>query len=186
MPRSYKIEGIVIRRVNYSESDRLITIFSKSQGKIVVLAKGIRKVRSRKAPHLELFTHAQLFIAHGRNFDLVTESQTIEPFSLLRSDLIRLAHSYRIIEIVDRLCMEREIHKDVYHFLLGTLAILNSQNLNNPHQVTEQFTLQILWNLGYLPKENVIEGYKLQNFLESIMERRLKSDSLLTKVSVRL
>lgn len=186
MPRSYKIEGVVIRRINYAESDRLISIYSKSQGKIVVLAKGIRKIRSRKAPHLELFTHCRVFIAKGRNFDLVTESQTIEPFSLLRSDLVRLAYSYRTIEIVDRLCPEREVHKDVYYLLLRTLAILNSCDLKNPQEMTEQFTLQILWNLGYLPKENVIGGNKLQSFLESIMERRLKSDSLLTKVSFRL
>lgn len=183
MPRSYKIEGIVIRRVNYAEADKLITIFSKFHGKIVVLAKGIRKIKSRKAAHLELFTQCTSFLAVGRNFDIVTESQTINSYSNLRSDLNKLAYAYRIIEIVDRLCPEKEIHRNVYHLLLNTLKIIDDKSLKNPREIAEQFLVEILWELGYLPKGNLISGDKLNNFLENIIERHLKSDSLLTKVS---
>lgn len=186
MPRSYKIEGIVIRRINYGEADRVITILSKTHGKLVILAKGIRKIRSRKAAHLELFNHCISYIAPGRNFDIVTESQTIDSFSHLRSDLERLAYSYRVIEIIDRLCPEREIHKNIYYLLLQTLRSLNDKRMDSAQDIVEQFTLQILWNLGYLPADFVISGNKLNSFLENVMERHLKSDSLLTKVSFLL
>ncbi|KKR32290.1 MAG: repair protein RecO protein, partial [Candidatus Gottesmanbacteria bacterium GW2011_GWC2_39_8] len=85
--RTYKTEGIILRRINFGEADRLITIFSKHYGKQKVLGKGVRKIKSRRAPHLELFNRSVIFLHRGKNFDIITEAQTINSFSDLRKDL---------------------------------------------------------------------------------------------------
>ena len=58
MPGSYKTEAIVLKRTNFGEADRLVTVFSQPRGKLVLLAKGIRRLTSRKKGHLELFNRA--------------------------------------------------------------------------------------------------------------------------------
>jgi DNA repair protein RecO (recombination protein O) len=182
MYRSYKIEGIVIKRVNFAEADKVLTIFTKKQGKLVVLAKGIRKIKSRRAPHLELFHHIIAYIAIGRNFDIVTEVQTIDSFSHLRADLNLLAHTFQVIEEIDRLCPEKEEHGNVFTLLLSTLKQLDGKETINSQKIVDNFTLQLLWESGYLPRDKVLSGENLNQFLKTVMERDLKSNSLLLKI----
>src|SRR5512137_1244562 len=99
--RVYHTEGIVLRHSDFGEADRLLSVFTPHLGKVRLLAKGIRKPASRKAGHLELFTRTQLLIARGRNLDIVTQAQTLEPYLTLRQDLWRMSHAYYVGELVD-------------------------------------------------------------------------------------
>ncbi len=182
MIRSHQLEGIVIKRINYSEVDRIITIFTKTEGKIVVLGKGIRKIHSRKAPHLELFTQCQFTIIAGRNIDLVTESQTINTFSSIRNNLLKLAYAYQMAEIIDKIIPEKEIYQKIYLLFIENLLKIDDVKNTDPLLLSQQFILEVLWDLGYLPKNTLIKNHDLQVFLENVMERTLKSDSLLTRV----
>jgi len=58
--KSYKTEGIIIKRKNFGEADRILTIFTKNKGKISIVAKGVRKINSRRAPHIELLQKQKL------------------------------------------------------------------------------------------------------------------------------
>ena len=80
MHHSFKTEGIILKRMNYGEADRILTIYTLHHGKIRAMAKGVRKLQSRKAGSLELFNHSVLFLIKGKNLDLVTEAQTIDLF----------------------------------------------------------------------------------------------------------
>ncbi|PIZ97846.1 MAG: DNA repair protein RecO, partial [Candidatus Levybacteria bacterium CG_4_10_14_0_2_um_filter_35_8] len=57
---SYKTEGIVIKRRNLGEADKILTIFTKRYGKIQVKAPGIRKINSRRSPHVELLNYSAI------------------------------------------------------------------------------------------------------------------------------
>lgn len=181
MIRSYKTEGIVIKRTNFGEADKLVTLFTKNHGKIVVLAKGIRKINSRKAPHLELFTHCLSYIASGRNLDIITESQTITAFRFFRNNLPRLSLGFGILEVVERLLPEREAHRDIYDLFLKILDDLNESSIEEYQAITDQFLHEILWRLGYLQIDKILSHDALQNFLEDVMEKKIKSNILLTK-----
>lgn len=183
MPRSFKIEGVVISRKNLGEADRLITIYSKYNGKIVTIAKGIRRLHSRKAPHLELFAHVQVYITHGRTWDIITEVVSIEKFVYLGSRLDRIVQAYAIVEQLDRLAPERESHKSIYFLLVETLKRIDNQKEQDLESVVNEFTLKLLWELGFLPKEKVIAGSSLDKFLEEVMEKTLKSKILLTRLN---
>ena len=66
--RSFKAEGIVIKRSNYSEADRIVTIFTKKNGKIKVKANGVRKIASRRSPHIELFNYCVFGLYQGKKY----------------------------------------------------------------------------------------------------------------------
>ena len=83
MPRAdhtRKVEALVLRHSDWGEADRMLVIFSPFQGKTRVVAKGARRLRSRKAGHLEPFTRVSLLLARGRDLWIVTQAETIEAY----------------------------------------------------------------------------------------------------------
>ena len=71
--RSIRVHAIVLRHADWGEADRLITLYSREQGKLRAIAKGARKITSRKAGHLEPFTHVKLQLARGRDLYIVRQ-----------------------------------------------------------------------------------------------------------------
>jgi DNA repair protein RecO (recombination protein O) len=88
--RVYRTEGIVLRRQNLGEADRLTTVYTLNYGKLRLVAKGVRRLRSRKAGHLEPFTRVALLIARGRELDIITQAEAIQDFLVFRDDLEQL------------------------------------------------------------------------------------------------
>ncbi|MBI5465520.1 DNA repair protein RecO [Candidatus Gottesmanbacteria bacterium] len=180
--RTYKTEGIILKRNNFGEADRILTIFTRRFGKIRARAPGIRRTTSRKAPHLELFNLATLFLAQGKNIDIVTEAQTIDNFSGVRHDLKKVSLAYYLCELVDSLCPERQENKEVFNLLTKTLKDLEASHYDNIYYHSEDFANQLLWNLGFLPREKKLVEKELEQFIENLIEKKLKSRKLLRKI----
>lgn len=181
MFKSYKIEGIVIKRVNFSEADKLLTIYTKNRGKIKVIAKGIRKIKSRRAPHLEPFNQIVAFIAQGKTFGIVTEVLTKQSFSNIKKDLLKIVYAYRMIEEIDKICPEQEPHPQVYNLLIKSLTDLDGL-VGKYDYLLDAFTRKLLINLGFLSSDKILEGDSLEYYFESIIENSLKSKRLLSKL----
>jgi len=148
--RIYRSEAIVLRRSDFGEADRLLTVLTPHLGKLRLLAKGARKPTSRKAGHLELFTRTQLLVARGRNLDIITQAQTIEPHRALRSDLWRMSHAYYVAELVDRFSEEQSENKMLYQLLCDVLDwICESSDLALTMRF---FELHMLSLVGYRPQ----------------------------------
>ena len=120
--RTYRTEAIVLRRKDIGEADRILTLFTPGRGKIRAIAKGIRKPRSRKAGHLELFTRAKLLLAQGRDLDHVTQADMVEPYRALREDLLRSAYAAYMVELLDRFTPDEEENEALYNLLSQGLA----------------------------------------------------------------
>ena len=93
----YKVRGIIIKKTNLGDTDRLITVYSKDFGKILVKAKSIRKNQAKLKGHLELFLYSHLMIAPGKGFDIITGAETIEPFSRLHNRLPSLVFLSKVL-----------------------------------------------------------------------------------------
>ena len=72
--RSYRAEAIVLKHHDWGEADRILTAFTREHGKLRVIAKGVRKIRSRRAGHLEPFTHVMLQLAKSKELPIVTQA----------------------------------------------------------------------------------------------------------------
>lgn len=173
--------AIVLKRRNVGEADRIVTIFTKEYGRMRVVAKGIRRVHSRRAPHLEVFSHVSLVLYSGKTWDSVTEATAIHTFSSLRESLLRISAGYYVCELVDALLPERQEHRDVYALLVGVLTQLNDSTQDNPMDAGERFALELLQCLGYLARDRTIPSDQIDPYIERIIEKRLRSHRLLTK-----
>ncbi len=112
----------MLRRKDIGEADRVLTLFTPGRGKIRAIAKGIRKPRSRKAGHLELFTRAKLLLATGRDLDHVTQAEMVEAYRPLREDLLRSAYAAYMVELLDRFTPDEEENEALYDLLSKGLA----------------------------------------------------------------
>jgi DNA repair protein RecO (recombination protein O) len=147
--RVYRTEGVIIRRADFGEADRLLTLITP-QGKRRVVAKGARKTTSRLAGHIELFTHATLLLAVGRNLDIVTQSMILHGYNTLRGDLKRIGAAYYAAELIDRLIEEDDENRPAYDLLLAALQALDTTT--HLDLVLRFYELRLLGCLGYRPQ----------------------------------
>ncbi|MBU1326636.1 DNA repair protein RecO [Patescibacteria group bacterium] len=180
--RIYKALAIVLKRKNYREKDRIITGFTKEYGKIRLIARGVRRINSRRAPFLEIFSQVAIVAHRGKVFDSISEAQGISDFGLLRQDLKKVGIAYLLCELVDALLAEKQEHRDVYGLLLRALNSLNTKGTSRLHQTGRKFALELLWDLGFLPRGHVLRGSILQDFIENITEKRLCSPKLIRQL----
>jgi len=148
--RTYLTQAVVLGHIEFGEADRIIKLFTFERGKITTIAKGIRKIRSRKAGHLEPFTRVNLFLAKGRNLDIITQAETIDPYMGLRNDLQRIAYAAYVVEALDRFTYEEGQNVGIFRLLTNTLSRL--EKYPNPNTVTHHFELRLLDLLGFRPQ----------------------------------
>ena len=174
--RTYKTEAVVLKRRNQGEADRIVTLFTKHHGKIVAVAKGVRRIHSRRAGSLEPGTQAQAFFATGKNFDIITEVKLINSFPRARTNLTKVTQLHQILEIVDLLTRENQDHPKVYQLLIDSLASIDG-NGSSRNKITDNVRL-IIHDLGFgFPPDN--SETALKHHLENITEKKLNSKAFL-------
>jgi len=157
--RSFRAEAIVLRHSDYGEADRLLTLYTREHGKVRALAKGARKIASRKAGHIEPFTHVKLQLAKGRDLLIVTQAETIDAFLPLRDDLTRTSYASYVIELLDRFVPDEETaNPPLFRLLTETLTRLaaephTSTSLSAGSWVAVRFyEMRLLDFLGFRPQ----------------------------------
>lgn len=124
MPNDLHTRGIVLRRTNYGESDRILNVITP-EGKYAVLARGVRKEKSRLAGGIELFTVADVVIHQGRS-DLctLTGAKMLQFFGNILGDLTRLEMASAALRKIER-AAEQTDNPEYFELLEQTLAELN-------------------------------------------------------------
>ncbi len=148
--RTFRLQALILRHLDWGEADRLITLYSREEGKRRAIAKGVRRLRSRKSGHLEPFSQVNLLLARGRDLPIITQVETIKPFSTLREDLHLISYASYLVELVDRFTIEEESNPDVYGLLLNCFDRL-SKGAEAAFEV-RYFELQFLNSIGFRPE----------------------------------
>ena len=149
-PRSYQTQAIVIRQIKLGEVDKILTIYTPDFGKLKAVAKGACRPRSKLGGNVEPLTHSLMMLARGRNLDIITQSQTIDGFLALKSDLWRMACGFYLLELVDSFTVENNENPPLFALLLDTLRRLCQAD--NSEIVLRYFELHFLHYLGYRPQ----------------------------------
>jgi len=179
--RTFKTEGIIVRRRNFKDADRILTVLTPNNGKIVIRASGIRKIPSRRSPHVELLNHSSLTLYKGNAFPVLTEAQTINNFALIKEDLQKIGLAYHLCELIDGLCAEGQENRQVFSLLKGTLMRLSTEE--NSLNLINNFQTELLHALGFWNKQSVLaKEIDMDHFVENILERKLKSKSIFAKL----
>lgn len=146
---SYQTTGIVIGRTNFAEADRIIRILTPDKGKIAVVARGVRKIKSRMAGHLELFGEVNLMCAKGHNLDVITSARLIWYPHAITVDYTVLPMAFMVSLAIDRLVESDQAGYKLYEVLRQTVHALNDGQATPELELW--FKLSLLENLGYRP-----------------------------------
>ena len=120
----YRDEAIVLRTHKLGEADRIITLLTRHHGRVRAVARGVRRTSSRWGSRLEPFTHVDLMIADGRTLDVITQAETLIPFSMeLGNDYERYTAGTAMLETAERLVVEdKEPALQQFLLLVGGLV----------------------------------------------------------------
>lgn len=171
MNRSYKDVGVVLGRKNYSEADRILVLFTKQHGKISVIAKGVRKPKSRKRGSLEIFSQVKFQAVVGRGLDILTEVDIVDSFSQIREDLQKVSVAYFFCEVVGKITREEEKSQQVYAILIEYLGKL--ETASGLRNLRTDFTKDVLVATGFWPAEKLMDDP--DQILEYVTEKKINS-----------
>ncbi len=217
--RNTRTEGIIIKRKNLGEADRLVTVLTPHFGKLTIKATGVRKITSRRSAHIELLNHATLNLYKGKGMHVLTEVKMIDDHAKIKQDFTKVGFAYHLCELVDGLCPEEQENSNVYYLLKNTLNLLSNQDIvmNAPltipsdiddytigtfglgvndaprvslskaggtlHETLHHFEIELLSELGYWNKSDPLsKNFDTHTMIESILERKLKSHNIFSKL----
>jgi len=179
--RSRKVEGVVIGRKDFHESDILVTIFTDEEGKIRVLAKGARKNNSRRLGRLELGEMIKIVLAGGKSLDIITETEVVDSLAEIRDSPSLLGGVIYLCELTNSLLPEGERNSSVYRQFIKTREGISKKRI----EAIVEFEAKLLDLLGFglmaeekrrIEKKEWKRAHQsLRKRIEEIIERPLKS-----------
>ena len=151
-PRTYRREAVVLKSTPSVGSDLIVTVYTKEEGKLRGVVRGVRKPTSRMVGHLEPLNRVELALASsGRGgLDTVTQAQMLEGFPGVKANLEALARGIYVAELVDGFGVESGPNTRLYSLLVDTLHFLDESP-----QVDlglRYFELSLLECSGFMPE----------------------------------
>lgn len=178
--KAYTVEGIIIKRKNIGEADRIITVLTKDHGKIQIKASGVRKISSRRSAHIEPLNFSTLTLHKGHAMPILTEAQNMEIFAAIKGNLKKIGIAYHLCELIDSLCPEDQENRNVFFLFKNILHTLCAEK--NVFQAIRKFEFELLETLGYWSEGQAAAAVNPSFFIEDILERKLKSRQILPRL----
>lgn len=176
---------VVLARRNFGEADRLLTIYTKDFGKLTAIAKGIRRPTSRKSGHLEPGTWCKIFIAKGKNIDILTEVEVQKAYGIENFSQGKAVKIFHLLELVDHLTVQNQKNTQVYSLLVNFLRLV--ENNKDFNLISSVFKIKLLKILGFFSATNLknsktkdlLNLLEMEDFDKISLETNLSSQSYL-------
>jgi len=178
--------GIVLCRRNFREADQIIFLYTLEQGKIEVLARGVKKITSKNSAHLEPFSYVDAEIIPGKELQHLGAVQPLEYFPLIRQDLQKSLVAGFVVNLLNKILHEGEKDERVFNLLKSWLVFLNLRSTTCHLQLVDGFIVKLLDFLGFDITETKNLGFDLRNdlvFLKNSSWEQITSYQLLVTSS---
>lgn len=147
---TYTDEGIVLRRVDYGDADRILTVLTLEHGKIGVIARGVRRSQSRLGPRTDLFTRSRMQLARGRGeLDVLTQAEQVSGH--VPQGARRLACAALCAELTDRVLEGHHAEPEIYVLVTHALRACADES-RDPRAAVVWFARRMIDRLGYAPQ----------------------------------
>ncbi|MCZ8518727.1 MULTISPECIES: DNA repair protein RecO [Paenibacillus] len=146
----YRVQGIVIRSTDYGEGNKIITLFTREYGKMGVVARGVKKVKSRYGSTVQLFTFGDYSFFKSGGLGTLNHAEIIEAFHKIREDLDKAAHASYLAELTDRMMGDQEGEPFLFDQLKASMqAIQEDKDLQI---IGHLYEMKLLMHAGYQPE----------------------------------
>ncbi len=177
MKESYSDTGIVIRSVDSGEADKFIHLVTENHGLSSYMARGVRRLSSKKAPHLDILNVVKFTVGRGENPRFLNQAESIFFYPAIKKDYQKIGLSLTIAEILANTLPldveDREIYLSFKSFLDGLENTTDKKDIN---RLGRRFGLFLLRHLGYPEPKTKTDN--LSVYFESIMNRKIISKEI--------
>ncbi len=177
MQRSFSAKALVLKRVNTGEYDRILTLLTPEQGKIVAVAKGVRRLTSKQRAFLEPGNYVTIFLVKTSSLPLIIQTKLMNDFSQLKKNLKSVKKLVEILEIIDQLFPEGVDEVELFEQLVSLIHQLNESSIST--QETQESLRQMLIQLGYQDIRET-KYSSILAYVASVADRPLHSYDYLT------
>ena len=148
--RTYRCEGLTLRKASIGEADLVVTVFTAEHGKVRAVGKGARRSSSRLVGHLEPLTLARLSMARGRELDIVSQAEVIDGFAAVKADLDVMTRGLYVAELLDGFGPEDSPSPALFRLAVNVLRTLPAAA--EPESPLRYFEFHLLRLTGMLPE----------------------------------
>ncbi len=154
MDETYTTKAIILNRQPFREADSKTIVYTLDKGKLELIARSTKKIKSKLAGHLEPFCLSDLMIVRGKQFDYIGGAVSENCYGAIKSDLEKLIFAGKAINIFNRLVKLGEKDEAVFKLLQETLDTLNNrQKINIGYELLFNFfVLRLMAQLGHKPE----------------------------------
>jgi len=173
--KKYNTRAIVLKSNNYRDTDRFYTLLTKDAGKHTVLARGVRKISSRRSGNLDTLNLIDVKITENtKGFKNVDEVKTIHSFPNLKSKYELVIKAYYLVELVHRSLEEGYEDTEVFDLLHTSLAAIDLES-HPVNAVIKRFEVMFLKQLGYELNNGDISDRAVKAQIYEYLTNKLKS-----------
>lgn len=150
----YRTQGLILKKTDRGEANQLFTVYTKDYGKLEILGKAIRKIKSKLRAGVDLFCLSEIEFIQGKTYKTLTDTILIEKFHQIRRGLGKLIITNKISESLDSLIRNEEKDERVWSLISKTFRILNNHRLSieSLQLIYQYFFWKLLAVLGYKPE----------------------------------
>lgn len=147
-----KTEAIVLRAVNYRDTSKIVTFYTKRYGKMSAIAKGARNPKSKYGSLFQPLNYLQIvfYRRESRQLQYVSSSDFVRYFKSLTANIEKFSISMSLLEIVNHVMHDEEENEPLFGLLVDSLEQLNAAG-TSPQNIFLYFGLQLVANLGFAP-----------------------------------
>ena len=146
----FTTDALVLREVRYKEADRILTLFTSSDGKVTAKAASALRKTSKLSASTQLLTLSEMTLFENKGRISVKEAVIKESFGSLREDFSNYALGCYFAECIEALSEENTPDAELMQLILNSLYALGN-NLHDPLLIKAAFELRLACILGYTP-----------------------------------
>lgn len=150
MSNSFTTHAVVLKQQDLKEYDRIVTLFTLEQGKLSVLAKGIRRNTSSRSGIVQSGNYIKVQIYPHNDWYILQEATLIDSFGDFSQSTLLTGYLYHSLELLDLMVAE-EASASVFRL---TITFLKYMKAAPRHIYMRTFEIKLLQELGYLPDQN--------------------------------
>lgn len=173
MDRSFATIGIILKRTDVGEADRVVTFCTREHGKITAIAKGCRKLTSSRASALEPGSLSKIYLVKTKSMPILTQATLLDDYAEAKKDLTSMRKIFEVLEMLDSLLSEEDIQEKVFLHAQAIMEHLASGEAQGG--VVRAHLASIIAILGFGERQDIDFSRPLRDFVEEITSKKMKA-----------
>lgn len=172
--------ALVLKKVDFGEADRIITVFTKEEGLLSLLIKGIRKSKKRSTAASDLITISDFVLYKKKDMYTVSSINSKEMYLRLKEDFFKINIVFYILKLLNLVLVENEEREKIHKLTLNTINYIEKEDTEEKiYQSLNYFLLKVLEYEGIgIKKEAFEKGFEYFNLERACFEREKSSNNI--------